>query len=266
MKKFKKFIFEDLGDTTWIPRYPEPQLHSWRPLFHWMRDYMTAGTALESTPINTSMYDRRFVGMDLQPHEERVLGDYIGWSGDVNQKLRDIGKSQKTRDTVLDALYSENTSESMRMHSTIKGLDQLIRKRGITLPHDLTVYRSLPINVQSGVEHGFLSTSLNPQFAAGWGIDPYTMGITKKAQNKILQLTVPKGTKFLPIHQTEKSFMSGENELLFPRGMHIDIGDKFRDIKVISRPEYTERKDLETSYMVPLHKGRLTDPEVNLAS
>ena len=271
MKSFKKFIFEDIGDTTWIPRPDEKASTQWRPLFQWMRDQMVAGTDLEGSPEDARIWKNRYVGLDLQSGspEKRALDSYVGWSGEVNDLLRKHGRPGDTRESLFDkiAIDDELGYETRSKSALISGLDSLIHKKGLVLPHDLIVYRSVPKEIQSGVDHGYISTSISPQFTASWGnmssygTNPPPAGYTPLAPtNKIIQLRVPRGTKFLPIHHSTRSFMTGENELLFPRGMHMEIGDKIKDLRVVKRPEYSKDKSHEISFEIPLHAGELREP------
>lgn len=273
MKSFKNFLIEDIGDTTWLNQglSTEP----WKPTFKWLQDYMQ--TKLPAGPEGTENFppnhplgrnyaqisDIHF-GPD-EAHLERTLKAYV--SGiDWNKKLRESSRPEHSTEEALQASLKHKSLSSPALQdefaTNIKNMDEIIERKGITLPHPLTVFRSARMeSARSGVEHGFISTTLSGKVAASWRIDPNSgqrygwMNPSGRSTtgHAILQLTIPAGTKFLPLHHGHNVPISVEQEILLGRGHEIELGPESKDpLRVAVKPQMGSSQTMHT---VPVFKG-----------
>jgi len=162
----------------------------------------------------------------LTPEAQEMMDEWMdGFSSDVNSYIRGEKKDPG-------------------MGTFVRQYDDIIKNHGIVLDEPLTVYRSTP-HGKSVTHEGFLSTTLDPKFAVGIAAGREIPEWSEKArEHKIMRITIPKGTRVLPVSAKHTrgrkgSDYSKEFEIIIPRGSRLNVnpkpgrvqvGKEFRDL------------------------------------
>lgn len=156
----------------------------------------------------------------------RIIHPYTTNSYNLNNTLI-YHHRNKTQHPRIIKSHSEDDSEI-----DTELMDHLIKTH--KLPHDMTVYSGLhfhPNEHRGKIAHvpSYMSTSLSPHvakdFGKEWEMPSYENGNFKNTKVKnILRLHLPKGHEHL--FTDNGSFFPGQGELILPRGMRYQLGQR----------------------------------------
>ena len=201
--------------------------------------------------------------------EQKVLDRYTQGAFIMNKELRQSAERARKHSGIIIPT-PEDVDRHMRDKDTksmVRDLDDLIQQKGITLVRPFTTYRGV-INPEeadsyyrgiiSGRQHGFLSTSLSPRAAASL---PTSEVLGKHdwipRYPKLLKISVKPGTRFIPNPQQSNSRFYGENELLFPRGMHLDTEESpSSHLRFFTRDRHSGFET--TTHRMPVYRSRIS--------
>lgn len=151
---------------------------------------------------------------------------------------------------------SVEASRLARTQELIGKLDDTFRKYAVTSSRPLTVYRSVPSqHAVSGQNKAYTSTSTSPTYAFLNAGEPARYG--KPNARSVLRIHVPAGTPYLPVSGT--SYSGNENELLFNRGLHLDVDETPEPVRVNMVSRYSDR----ASVNVNMHNARIKAAQKN---
>lgn len=241
-----------------------------------------ARRSLEGTYALNGVYDERpFYDeiVDRMPKltkvEQGVLDRYTNGALVLNRDLRNAADRARKRDGIRNP-STEDVQRQLQAFGgkdTVRELDDLIAQKGISLVRPFTTYRGvvnpsdwedrmvLPDEhkkIISGRQHGYISTSISPRAAASL---PTSEVLAKqdwvKRFPRLLKIRVAPGTRFLPNPQQTSSRFRGENEILFPRGMHLDTEETpSRHMRFYTRDKHSGFET--TTHSMPVHRSRLS--------
>jgi hypothetical protein len=150
-----------------------------------------------------------------------------------------------------------------------RDLDDLIQQKGMVLTRPFTTYRGVTNpekaefsdNLIRGIQHGFLSTGVSPRASASLPTsEVLSIHDWERRRPKLLKINVPTGTRFLPNPQTQSSRFRGENEIVFPRGMHLDT--EMTPESLLKFYGIGGKSGMENfNYSMPVHRSRISHRE-----
>lgn len=203
MKSFLQFLLESPGNKE--------------------RIFVPSGA--NQTPLRPFFQQQTSQLRSMSDMARQILDDYVaGGNYHLNYYLRKLAREGK----ISDPTYPEGWLTSIK--TKVSEMDDLIRQQSITSENPMTVWRWVPgESATPGVQQGYLSTSVNPRWAAA-----ATRG-HKGA--RLLRIDVPAGTPYLPVD----SMFPDENELLFGRGHNLEIDPKPSKMQVAFQNNKTLR-------------------------
>ena len=275
-------------DVPWMGGVPNPNSNFWASLYD-------AEEAKLLTPEQKS-YLERITGSEQ--HERSKLGSYTGENSAQTrlQTIRDqdIEKFKKL-DNFIPNHWDRTLPEPVDMQKQIEDLIKRLEdnKKSIltgdslftkTTDKPMTVYRSIVANptdewgkaLSDKIVNGevirdtnLLSTTTQRRQAVSHNFFPST-----NTSTKILQIDVPTGTKYFvnPLSKAGKidpnlgfrlpgymqNFGYGEDEILFPREIGLQIDPSSNELNSHSREDIEWRK---APQKVQVHKAKIVSPE-----
>jgi hypothetical protein len=138
---------------------------------------------------------------ELSPEQKAALEYYQG-SSNINWGLRDPVKGNPYLHKILEAHVLE--------------LDRIF-KEGPRMPEDMLLYRSAPRGVYPGIDHAYLSTSLDENLARD------LLGITGE-DDLLYRIMAPEGTPYMMPLDTDPTYKF-QKEVILPRKGFLDPHD-----------------------------------------
>lgn len=242
MKSFKEYLNE--GRRSLEGTYSTHNVIDERPFFDEVSQKMPKLSKVERDILDT--YTRQAIPMNkiIRKEANRITAKNQGKIPSPEEVLANM------KDDYADVIFD---------------LDDIIQQKGITLAKPFITYRGVKNsdseyydNLVRGIQHGFLSTGLSPRASASLPTsEVLALHDWGQKHPKLLKIKVPAGTKFIPNPQELRSRFRGENEILFPRGMHLDT--KMRPESLMRFYGIKGKSGMENfNYFMPVHRSRLS--------